>query len=73
MTRYLSTTDIAAWFDVHPRTVNKWLARYPDFPAHDAEVGSGDGRKVYGWLPGREGEIRAWERGRPGQGARRGS
>lgn len=71
MIEYLSTGDIASWFDVAPATVTKWRERYPDFPPADAQTGIGVGRAVYGWLPDREAEIRAWEATRRGQGWRR--
>lgn len=65
MIRYLSTSDLAAWFDVDTRTVAKWRERYAtSFPEPDALTGT-----VAGWLPEREDEIRTWEQSRPGQGA----
>lgn len=57
---HLSTTDIARWFDVMPRTVVKWRDRYPDFPKPDVVIG-----QKPGWLPEREAEIRAWHAARP--------
>lgn len=65
MIEYLSTADIAGWFGVTVRAVSQWMNRFNDFPQPDAIIG-----KVYGWLPEREAEIRAWHANRPPQGSR---
>ncbi|MFC6080934.1 hypothetical protein [Sphaerisporangium aureirubrum] len=70
--RYLGPKQVGAWFGVPTATVFKWTTRYADShptPEPDALIGDEDGREVRGWLPEREQEWRAWERGRPGRGA----
>jgi hypothetical protein len=57
--------DIAAMFDVEPKTVSMWRLRYPDFPEPDVSIGD-----LAGWDPGRAEEIRAWASRRPGRGRR---
>ncbi|WP_433367877.1 hypothetical protein [Streptosporangium sp. CA-115845] len=69
--RYVGVAGVAAWFEVSPGTVTKWLDRYAEthpYPKPDAEIGEGK-LAVKGWLPEREAEWRAWKAGRPGQGA----
>lgn len=61
----LSVADIAAMFDVEPKTVSMWRLRYPEFPEPDVIVGG-----MAGWDPERAEEIRVWESRRPGQGRR---
>jgi hypothetical protein len=61
----LSVADIAAMFDVAPKTVSMWRLRYPDFPEPDVMVGG-----MAGWDPDRAEELRVWESRRPGQGRR---
>ena len=68
---YVGVAGVAAWLEVSPPTVTKWLTRYAEThptPAPDAEIGE-EGSGVKGWLPEREAEWRAWDEGRPGQGA----
>jgi len=61
----LSVADIAAMFDVEPKTVSMWRLRYAEFPEPDVVVGG-----MAGWDPDRAAEIRVWESRRPGQGRR---
>ena len=61
----LSVADIAAMFNVEPKTVSMWRLRYPEFPEPDVIVGG-----MAGWDPDRAEEIRVWESRRPGQGRR---
>ncbi|MGC7096770.1 hypothetical protein ACPZ19_19015 [Amycolatopsis lurida] len=64
--RYVDMVEIGNWFDVSHRTVATWRTRYADshpFPEPDAIIG-----RTPGWAREREGEIRAWERSRPGPG-----
>jgi len=61
----LGVADIAAMFEVEPKTVSMWRLRYPGFPEPDVTIGS-----TAGWNPERAAEIQAWERRRPGQGRR---
>jgi hypothetical protein len=61
--RMLGVGDIAARFDVEPKTVSAWRLRYDDFPEPDVQVG-----ETAGWDPGRAEEIRAWMGRRPGRG-----
>lgn len=61
----LSVADIAAIFDVEPKTVSMWRLRYVDFPEPDVTVGG-----MAGWDPRRAEELRVWESRRPGQGRR---
>lgn len=61
----LSVADIAAMFEVEPKTVSMWRLRYPDFPEPDVMIGG-----MAGWDPERAEEIRVWESRRPGQGRR---
>ncbi len=63
---YLDMAAVGAWFGVSAATVAKWRARYADThpcPEPDVMVG-----RTPGWAVEREGEWRAWERGRAGQG-----
>jgi len=61
----LGVADIAAMFNVEPKTVSMWRLRYADFPEPDVTVGG-----MAGWDPGRAEELRVWESRRPGQGRR---
>jgi hypothetical protein len=61
----LGVADIAAMFDVEPKTVSMWRLRYPEFPEPDVVVGG-----MVGWDPDRAEEIRVWESRRPGRGRR---
>lgn len=61
----LSVADIAAMFNVEPKTVSMWRLRYAEFPEPDVVVGG-----MAGWDPDRAEEIRVWESRRPGQGRR---
>ncbi|GLZ78184.1 hypothetical protein Afil01_29910 [Actinorhabdospora filicis] len=61
----LGVADIAAMFEVEPKTVSMWRLRYPGFPEPDVVIGN-----TAGWDPERAAEIRAWESRRPGQGRR---
>lgn len=61
----LSVADIAAMFNVEPKTVSMWRLRYAEFPEPDVIVGG-----MAGWDPERAEEIRVWESRRPGQGRR---
>lgn len=70
MIEYLSTVDIAGWFGVTSQAVNNWLTRHRDFPAADAVTGKNVKGRMYGWLPEREAEIRAWHANRPPAGTR---
>jgi hypothetical protein len=60
-----SVADIAAMFQVEPKTVSMWRLRYPGFPEPDVIVGG-----MAGWDPERAEELRVWESRRPGQGRR---
>lgn len=70
MIEYLSITDIAAWFGVTNSAVKQWIRRHGDFPAADVVVGQVEKGRMYGWLPEREDEIKAWHANRPPQGSR---
>src|SRR5690242_15076403 len=61
----LGVADIAAMFNVEPKTVSMWRQRYADFPEPDVTVGG-----TAGWGRERDEELRAWESRRPGQGRR---
>jgi hypothetical protein len=63
--KMLGVADIAAMFEVEPKTVSMWRLRYPDFPEPDVTIGD-----LAGWDPGRAEEIRAWASRRPGRGRR---
>ena len=66
--RYVGVAGVAGWFGVSPATVTKWLDRYDDTPAPDAEIEPGrHGIADRGWLPGREQEWRAWRASLPGR------
>jgi len=65
--RMLGVADIAAMFDVEPKTVSMWRQRYPDFPEPDVIIGD-----LAGWDPARTEEIQAWASRRPGRGRRAG-
>jgi transposase-like protein len=69
---YLSTSDIAKWFKVDPKTVYRWWRRYPkdsDHPFPEPASVTGSERPVPGWLLEQETAIREWYASRPGQGA----
>ena len=61
----LGVADIAAMFNVEPKTVSMWRQRYADFPEPDVTIGG-----MAGWDRERTEELRVWESGRPGQGRR---
>jgi hypothetical protein len=63
--KMLGVADIAAMFEVEPKTVSMWRLRYPDFPEPDVTIGD-----LAGWDPGRAEELRAWASRRPGRGRR---
>lgn len=63
--KMLGVADIAAMFDVEPKTVSMWRLRYPDFPEPDVTIGD-----LAGWDPGRAEELQAWASRRPGRGRR---
>jgi hypothetical protein len=63
--KMLGVADIAAMFDVEPKTVSMWRLRYPDFPEPDVTIGD-----LAGWDPARADEIQAWASRRPGRGRR---
>lgn len=63
--KMLGVANIAAMFDVEPKTVSMWRLRYPDFPEPDVSIGD-----LAGWDPSRAEEIRAWASRRPGRGRR---
>jgi len=63
--KMLGVADIAAMFDVEPKTVSMWRLRYADFPEPDVRIGD-----LAGWDPRRAEEIRAWASRRPGRGRR---
>lgn len=65
-TRYLDRALVGALFGVSANAVRMWQERHEDFPEPDGVFGE---RELPGWLPAREGEIRAWHAARPGQGA----
>jgi hypothetical protein len=50
----LGVIDLAAIFEVEPKTVSVWRLRYPDFPEPDVKVGG-----IAGWDPARADEIRS--------------
>lgn len=59
----LGVADIAAIFDVEPKTVSMWRIRYTDFPEPDVIISD-----LAGWDPGRVEELRVWAKRRPGRG-----
>lgn len=65
MKKMLGVADIAAMFEVEPKTVSMWRLRHPDFPEPDVTIGD-----LAGWDPGRAEELRAWASRRPGRGRR---
>jgi hypothetical protein len=50
--KMLGVADIAAMFDVEPKTVSMWRLRDPDFPEPDVSIGD-----MVGWDPERADEI----------------
>lgn len=64
--RLLDRASVGALFGVSANAVRMWQERHADFPEPDFDYGKGE---LPAWLPEREGEIRAWHKNRPGQGA----
>jgi hypothetical protein len=68
----VGVAGVAAWLNVTPQLVTKWLLRYTDTPVPDVEIHPGrHGVPDRAWkdTPERKAEWAKWNDARPGQGA----